>query len=94
MQSYLEGTLEEVPDDMSGLVASPAAEHLFTVRDDPTMRLDDKRAELFHHIAIQLLFVCKRARPDLQTAISFLCTRVKNPNEDDYKKLARVIKYV
>jgi hypothetical protein len=28
------------------------------------------------------------------TAIAFLCTRVKAPDTDDYKKLARVIKYL
>jgi hypothetical protein len=42
----------------------------------------------------QLLFLSKRARPDIQTAVAFLCTRVKSPDEDDWKKLARVIKYL
>ena len=39
------------------------------------------------------LFVCKRARPDLHTAIALLCTRVQDPNEDDWEKLVRVLKY-
>ena len=34
---------------------------------------------LFHHLAAKLLFLCKRARPDIQTAFTFLCTRVKEP---------------
>ena len=42
----------------------------------------------------KLLFLSKRARPDLQTAIAFLCTRVKEADIDDYKKLSRVIKYI
>jgi hypothetical protein len=41
-----------------------------------------------------LLFAAKRARPDIQTAIAFLCTRVKAPDVDDYKKLSRVVKYL
>ena len=49
---------------------------------------------MFHRVRTQLLFVCKRGRPDIQTAVSFLCTRVKCPNQDDYKKLARVVKYL
>ena len=42
----------------------------------------------------QSCFLCKRARPDIQTAIAFLCTRVKCPDEDDYKKLTRVMRYL
>ena len=36
----------------------------------------------------------KRARPDLETAISFLCTRVGKSDVDDWKKLRRVIAYL
>ena len=42
----------------------------------------------------QLLFVTQRGRPDLQTAVSFLTKRVQAPDEDDYKKLARTIKFI
>jgi len=35
-----------------------------------------------------------RARPDIQLAVAFLCTRVQNPYTDDYKKLAKVMKYL
>jgi hypothetical protein len=41
-----------------------------------------------------LLFLSKRARPDIQTAVAFLTTRVKSPDEDDYKKLARTMNYL
>jgi hypothetical protein len=40
------------------------------------------------------LFLCKRARPDIQQAISVLCTRVKDPNQADWEKLMRVMKYL
>jgi len=49
---------------------------------------------MFHHNTAKLLFLCKRARPDLQTAVAFLCTRVKMPDVDDYKKLCRVMRYL
>ena len=32
-------------------------------------------------------FACKRGRPDTQTAMAFLTTRVTEPDEDDWKKL-------
>ena len=39
----------------------------------------------------RLLFLSKRARPDLQTALAFLCIRMQSPNVDDNKKLGRVM---
>jgi hypothetical protein len=35
-----------------------------------------------------------RVRRDIQTAVAFLTTRVKNPDEDDWGKLKRVPKYL
>ena len=69
------------------------SKYLFKVNADAT-KLDDKTADLFHHYTAQLLFLSKLARPDLQTAISFLCTRIMEPDIDDYKKLASVMKYI
>ena len=40
------------------------------------------------------LFLCKRARPDIQTAVAFLTTRVKNADMDDWKKLLRLMSYL
>jgi hypothetical protein len=42
----------------------------------------------------QLLFMSTRARQDIQTAVAFLTTRVKNPDENDWGKLKRVLKYL
>ena len=39
-------------------------------------------------------FLCKRARPDVLLAVSFLCTRTHDPDWDDWKKLAKFIKYL
>ena len=36
----------------------------------------------------------KRARPDLETAISYLCTRITKSDIDDWGKLKRVIAYI
>jgi Reverse transcriptase (RNA-dependent DNA polymerase) len=93
MQQYIEAILNEMPDDMAGVSPSPAANHLFNVDPNCTKLSTDKQ-EFFHHVVAQLLFLCKRARPDIQTAVSFLCTRVQHPDMDDYKKLCRVIKYL
>jgi hypothetical protein len=49
---------------------------------------------LYHHNTAKLLFLCKRARPDIQTAVAFLSTRVQAPDTDDYKKLQRTMQYL
>ena len=49
---------------------------------------------VFHHTTAQLLFLSSRARRDIQTAVAFLTTRVKAPDEDDWGKLKRVLRYL
>ena len=93
MEDYVKNMLAELPEDMDGMATTPAAEHLFTVNEAPTY-LNEKEAMFFHHNVAKLLFLCKRARPDIQTAVAFLSTRVKQPDCDDYKKLGRVMRYL
>jgi hypothetical protein len=93
MIDYIRNILDELPPDMNGENSTPAASFLFDV-DEDCERLDEETSNLFHHNTAKLLFLCKRARPDIQTAVAFLCTRVKGPDTDDYKKLTRVMKYL
>jgi hypothetical protein len=51
-------------------------------------------ADTFHHIVYQLLFTANRAHQDIQMAVSFLTTRVQSPDEDDWEKLKRILKYL
>ena len=62
--------------------------------DDGAQKLDEDRAQMFHHLVAKLLYLSQRSRQDIQTAVVFLCTRVQSPDMDDYKKLARVMKYI
>ena len=48
----------------------------------------------FYRMTAQLLFACKRAQFNIHVIVTFLFTMVKEPTEEDYKKLARVIKYL
>jgi hypothetical protein len=82
-----------MPERMDGTAKTPAAGHLFEVRDG-TENLSTERAEVFHSTVAKLLFLCKRGRPDIQTSIAFLCTRVKEPTIDDENKLTRCIRYL
>ena len=42
----------------------------------------------------KLLFLCKRARPDILTGVAFLAMRMREPGEDDDKKLVHIMKYL
>ena len=75
------------------IVTSPALAHLRDVNLDYTP-LNAKKSESFHSIVATLLWIMKRAGSDLETSVSFLCTRVSRSDEDDWKKLRRVTAYV
>ena len=93
MYDFINKMLEDLPIDMDGTVRMPATEHLFTVNPTPKPSLEET-AVMFHHNVAKLLFLCKWAQPDLQTAVAFLSTQVKSPDEDDYKKLTWVMCYL
>jgi hypothetical protein len=90
---YINNMLGELPANMNGTALSPAANHLFQVNMTDPKKLDKDTADMFHKNVAKLLFLCNRARPDIQTATAFLCSRVKEPDVDDYKKLAWTMKY-
>jgi hypothetical protein len=95
MITYLKNVIEQFPEEILGKASSPAAEHLFAVRDKSKARvLEEERALAFHHTVAQLLFMCTRAQQDIQMAVAFLTTRVKSPSKDDWGKLKRVLKYL
>jgi len=93
MIEYIKTVLAGMPADMVGSAPTPAASHLFQVNDNP-VPLPKAKGDVFHRIVMQLLYLCQRARPELRTAISFLCRRTNAPDEDDYKKLTRVMRYL
>jgi len=64
-----------------------ARSHLFNVNPEVT-KLDEKQSILFHNFVAKLLFLCKWAWPDLQTAAAFLSIRVRALDSDDYKNCA------
>ena len=40
------------------------------------------------------MFISRRFRLDIQTAVAFLCTRVAESDEDDWKKFKCVLQYL
>ena len=78
---------------MESIAKTLAACHLFNVNDS-AKKIPEEKAQPFHHMIAKLLYICRRTGQDIQTAVAFLCTSVKDPDEDNYKKLIRVIQYL
>ena len=93
MKEYVKSMIEFFPEERKNTATTPAALHLFEVREDVKV-LEEEDAMKFHTMVAKGLFLCKRARPDIQTTIAFLTTRVKQPDQDDWKKLRRLIDYL
>ena len=72
---------------------TPAVDHLFKVRDDQP-KLNKQKAQTFHTFTAKSLFATKRARLDIHTSVAFLTTRVMCPDEDDWNKLLRMMRYL
>jgi hypothetical protein len=88
MITYTTKVLTNFHEAITTSCATPAADHLFTVRDKATAKfLPRIQAQAFHHTVARLLFLCKQTGWDIQTAVSFLTTRVKRPDKEDWGKL-------
>jgi hypothetical protein len=94
MTKYVENMINDFPVRLGKKDAAktPAADSLFNLGTGA--KLDTKRSEIFHTFVAKGLFLCRWARPNIQQAISVLCTRVKDPNQADWEKLMRVMKYL
>ena len=86
-------TLFEQYDNSMKTAKTPASEHLFKTCEDMKVLLE-KQVAIFHTFVAKNLFALKHAQPDISVAVAFLCTRVKNPDEDDWKKLIWLVHYL
>jgi len=71
---------------------SPGTKSMFIVKSLKALS-EDKR-KWFHSKTAKLLYLAKRARPDILTTVIFLCTRVQEATEEDRSKLPRVLGYL
>ena len=97
MTKYVKDMIKEFPLDLKSTdtVMTPATEDLFTVKTGKNVKkLQQHQQQSFHTVVAKGLFLCKRARPDIQPTIAWLCSRVKEPDETDWEKLVRLIKYL
>jgi hypothetical protein len=92
MCDYVKNMIKDFPEKL-GVSQSPWTEKLMKV-DETSKLLADKRREIFHTFVMKGMFLCKRARQDIQPAIVFLSGRTSKPNDGDWKKLIRLLNFL
>jgi len=80
MTHYITKMLESVENlEVSSV---PANKNILVV-DERSALLSEGERKRFHTLVPQLLFLSKRARPEISAANGFLCTRVTKATEED-----------
>ena len=94
MFEYLKDIIVEAPQELKpSRCVHPSNGNLFEIKEKSPL-LEPKRVDFFHRLVPRLLFASKRARPDIQVTVVFLCMRAKALIEGDYQKLGILIGYV
>jgi predicted small secreted protein len=91
MRYYLKNFLE--PFDNPQVKVVPGNKETFMVKE-AAEKLDLKKRMLFHSSVAKLLYLSKRAHPDIIAVVGFLCTRVKEPSIKDWEKMGKLLGYL
>ena len=95
MDKYIQEYIGNYDGELKLLAATPAKGTLFDEDSEAGAEpLSESEAERYHHTTAKLLYASKRARLDIDLAISFLCTKVTKPSKGDLEKLKRVLEYL
>jgi hypothetical protein len=92
MQYYIDSMVESFPYEIKDQ-AYPWNANLFRI-DNKVEELDAEKSKLLHTFVMKMMFLCKRGRPDIEPAISFLSSRVTSPVIGDWNKMLRVMGYL
>ena len=93
MKDQINEALEMFGEKFEGPISSPATKLLQYVKED-SKQLDTDMSEKFHSVVAKLLYITKRARPDIEPTVAYLCTRVSRSDENDLNKLRRVLQFL
>lgn len=85
--------IKSTGERLDDTVATPVTNKLFFVNKD-CEKLDKEKSEIFHSVTAKVLFITKRVRPDLETTVAFLCTRVSKSDLDNWKKLKQMMGFL
>ena len=81
MFDCIQDALDTSPEESHGQTETLADNHLLDV-EKYIDKLNKEDGGLFRHLVAKILYLSKSARPYIQTAVSFLCTQVREPDID------------
>jgi hypothetical protein len=84
---------EELAAEAKKSVTTPALPKLFEDDVDSPLLEETKRKQ-FHTLVARMLFIAKRARPDILLPVAYLATKVQRATELHMEKLHRVLSYL
>ena len=91
----MEIIFESFPEEIGSSATFSDGGNLFKIREKPgELYLPEEQAVALYHNMAQLLDIAPRWRIDIHTAVTFLTTRVKKPDEYHWMKLKRFWKYL
>ena len=70
MKYQLMKAIDMFDEESPNALTSPAVKHLLEINDN-SIQLDKHRSEVFHSVAANLLYIMKRAQPDLELTFAF-----------------------
>ena len=85
--------VEYFGETLKGNVVNPATSQLFAITSE-AKELGDGKKERYHLITAKILWIMKRSRPYLDTAVYFLCPRVQCPTEEYWGGIRRFLNYL
>ena len=93
--TLLNKLIANFPEEIMNTFPTLTGDHLFEVLPDKERNIFDKETvTACHHSVAQLIFGTQRVRKDIQTSVNFLTTRLREPDEDDWSKLQRILQYL
>ena len=94
MIEYIKAIIKDFNEDVKMKVSLPARKELFEIKEGKGFELSEEKKQEFHSTTAKLVFIEKRARHDIEPAISFLTTRVTKSNKSDWWNLKRFLKWL
>jgi len=90
MINYITELFREHRVKKTKIYNTPSGNNLF---EEKATHKSGNRKE-FHTVVAKLLYLSKKARPDILLAVLYLCTRVQDPGIGNDQKLTRVLGYL
>ncbi len=79
--------------EVATIANTPAGNNLFSI-EETSPKLSKEASEAFRSDTAKLLYLAKKTRVNILLPVSFLCSKVGEPTEDDLRKLRRVNRYL